>query len=63
MRLEYSLEALAEIVSESSPGRILDCDVDPQRIINVVVGLNHLQGEYWIATTSIRASDSRAALV
>ena len=39
--------------SESSPGRILDCDFLFLNFYNTVYfGLNHLQGEYWIATTS-----------
>ena len=37
--------------SESSPGRILDCDfLRRSESCRPYPGLNHLQGEYWIAT-------------
>ena len=40
--------------SESSPGRILDCDIPESRGLpdGRYSRLNHLQGEYWIATFS-----------
>ena len=36
--------------SESSPGRILDCDMRRAFTFSPIQRLNHLQGEYWIAT-------------
>ena len=47
-------DALGEERSESSPGRILDCDVKIRFFrCMVFLRLNHLQGEYWIATLII----------
>jgi len=48
---EFCRYCVAVVGSESSPGRILDCDSNGLSCAaSTLTGLNHLQGEYWIAT-------------
>ena len=49
--VSHTIDRIGEEMSESSPGRILDCDPSAYGVSGAMKScLNHLQGEYWIAT-------------